>query len=97
MLKSLQLQDSVHFGGLLHSISHFPGQQRWGSVPAESCADCSVHGVQVEVGCLEEVLSRMAADQDGTWGSVMFIPKGDAHETLTPVSLHFPKICCYLS
>ena len=33
---------------------------------------------QVEVGCLEEVLSRMAADQDGSWGSVMFIPKGEA-------------------
>ncbi|CAL5227100.1 g10006 [Coccomyxa viridis] len=31
---------------------------------------------KVEVGCLEEVLSRMAVDQDGSWGSVMFIPKG---------------------
>ena len=34
------------------------------------------------------VLSRMAADQDGTWGSVMFIPKGEAH----PVSLHHHRL-----
>ncbi len=32
----------------------------------------------MEVGCLEEVLTRMAVDQDGSWGSVMFIPKGEA-------------------
>ena len=30
----------------------------------------------------------MATDQDGTWGSVMFIPKGDTHSNLIPVSLH---------
>jgi hypothetical protein len=32
---------------------------------------------KVEVGCLEEVLSRMETDSDGEWSSVMFIPKGD--------------------
>jgi hypothetical protein len=31
---------------------------------------------KVEVGCLEEVISRMEADVDGEWGSVMFIPAG---------------------
>ncbi|EIE26430.1 hypothetical protein COCSUDRAFT_58968 [Coccomyxa subellipsoidea C-169] len=31
---------------------------------------------KVEVGCLEEVISRMEADADGEWGSVMFIPAG---------------------
>lgn len=32
---------------------------------------------KVEVGCLEEVISRMEADADGEWGSVMFIPAGN--------------------
>ena len=60
----------------------------------EVCGDCCVCGVQVEVGCLEEVLSRMAADQDGTWGSVMFIPKGDAHAILKFISLRLHVSCC---
>ena len=88
MQKSLQLCASVGLAVLLLPTSHYSGQQRWKSVPMEVCGDCCVCGVQVEVGCLEEVLSRMAADQDGTWGSVMFIPKGDAHETLKLASLH---------
>lgn len=43
---------------------------------------------KVEVGCLEEVISRMEADADGEWGSVMFIPAGNLQSTLLSTTGH---------
>lgn len=31
---------------------------------------------KVEVGCLEEVISKIEEDVNGDWGNVMFIPAG---------------------
>ena len=57
---------------------------------------------KVEVGCLEEVISRMEADADGEWGSVMFIPAGNLPIycmgypwSLLLTSLHITR--CYLT
>lgn len=33
-------------------------------------------GPKIEVGSLEEVLTKMEKDTDGTWDEVMFIPPG---------------------
>ena len=46
---------------------------------------------KVEVGCLEEVISRMEADADGEWGSVMFIPAGKLLQQ-APNCIDMPKI-----
>lgn len=37
-------------------------------------------GPKVEVGSLEEVLTKMEKDTDGTWDEVMFIPPGSANK-----------------
>ena len=39
-------------------------------------------GPKIEVGSLEEVLTKMEKDTDGTWDEVMFIPPGGATKKL---------------
>ncbi len=38
----------------------------------------------VEIGCLEEIIASMEADQSGTWSSVMFVPPGVMADTAAP-------------
>ena len=35
--------------------------------------------LQIEVGSLEEVLTKMAKDKEGSWDDVMFVPPGAAN------------------
>ena len=39
----------------------------------------------VEIGCLEEIIASMEADQSGTWSSVMFVPPGVMADTAAPL------------
>ena len=40
----------------------------------------------IEVGSLEEVLSKMEKDKDGSWADVMFVPPGAASMIQEPTT-----------
>lgn len=51
---------------------------------------------KVEIGCLEEVISKMESDSEGEWSSVMFIPKGDMTKPFRASMSTVTSFCAHL-